>query len=117
MKKDTDEFIASLAKLEKMTLAERYQLKRDLQAYANSPQAKFHDWLTKVKRDGYYFLLNQDWLSHIFKRWYRLHRMNELAFNQFMKQEFNSPGFHRWNRFSNRLNRLSLGGNPWHEAG
>lgn len=117
MKKETEEFMARLEQLENLTLAEQYQLKRELDECANTPHAKIHELITKKRRECYYFLLRQNWLSKIFKRWYRLHRANELAFHVFLKQEFNSPTYHRWCRFSNRLNRLTRGNNPWHEGG
>ena len=115
MKNKEDEVVRFLAELENMTLAEQYQLKQELKAYINSPQAKVLLWLAKGRRDSCYFLLKQDWLSHFFERWFRLHRLNEFALCQLLRQKLDSDSYNRWNRFSNRLNRLSLGRSPWRD--
>ena len=112
-----------LKDIESMTLAEQIQLKRELKKLVNRPRIRFLCWVEdlmfKWKEQLRKRLLSHQLVATLFPRLHRLHQLNDYAFEIVCKMAINGQydgvECQRWNRFSNRLHRLTCKRSPWYD--
>lgn len=112
-----------LKDIESMTLAEQMQLKRELEKRLKRPEIRFQCWVEdlmfKWKEQLRNRLLSHPLVASLFPRLHRLHQLNNFAFEMVcvmtINGQYDSVECQRWNRFSNRLHRLTGKHSPWYD--